>query len=608
MTHTYIPQFKPRTPKPQKEKIIWGFDIETAEQNKQFICAVFVTHCHTTNQIKKRICKTKTQVKTFLDSLNPCKNCIVATNLAFDFFGVIGLHESQLFRQQERNGILYAIKYKNPTKSYKSYLMFYDTTRYMSATVETLGKICGIEKLPHPTCFGTKPVTQQQWDELLHYCTNDAYISQQFFYRFIYRYCQEKGLQVKTTISAISMQEFRTHYLKKTYTVESPKIHEIAFKSYKGGRVEVFQRGTFHNIQYYDFNSLYPSVMQENVPDPSTSHYCKQVTLWDIENREGMCYIEAYQEYRYVPLLSIKKDNKLITPTGEIKGYFTFIELRTALKDGLHIYSIGEGVVYTKTVPLLKEFVRDKYAIRLKQKQNKDPMEITTKLIMNGNYGKYGQKYDTQSQILSQQQLTKNVIRNATCISELSHGYFRIDSPASQPPNHSFPAIAAYITAYARIKLYNALKQYQDRLIYCDTDSLFLTQGKHIPNSTCLGELKHEGDFVKGVFARPKMYGLQEESGVEHIKIKGLKTKINLTRMSQIVQGNKITEQHFVKLRTVLSSKPHHKFGTLLPNQIIEKEKRFNPNDTKRDWNDIPFIEQEQHISYPLHLTEHDYT
>jgi len=600
----YNPVFKPRKPKQSRPKYVWGFDIETTGKKNDFVLAVFT--CVEYNETC--VCDTKEQVKEFIDSLNPLDNIIVATNLGFDFFGVIGLDESQLFRQQERNNILYAIKYKNPTKSYKGYLMFYDTVRYMACSVEKLGQIVGIPKLPHPTCFGKRPQTKKEKQELLSYCHNDAQISQRFFKRFIYDYCYEKGLQIKTTISATSMDEFRTYYLKKQIRVESPIIHQCCFQSYKGGRVEVFQRGTFRNVQYYDINSLYPSQMCKQLPDPNHSYYVKQCSLWHIMNREGVCYIEGYQEYRYIPLLCVKHEKKLVFPTGELKGYFTFIELCEALTDGLHLYTIGEGVIYTRTDTFLKQFVEDKYRIRLQQKKNNDPMEVTTKLIMNGNYGKYGQKYETQSKIVSIHQLTRKMVLQATKIEELSHEYFRIDEPSTQPPTHSFPIWASYITAYARLTLWKLLRQYENRLIYCDTDSLFLTDGAHIPNSSMLGELKHEGDFIYGTFARPKMYGLVDSERKETIKIKGMKSKIGYTEMKQVLLGKKLTEQHFVKLRTALNSKPHHTKGVLTPNQIIEKEKGFNPNDTKRDWNNTLFNETVQEFSHPLHLTESDYT
>jgi DNA polymerase elongation subunit (family B) len=486
--------------------------------------------------------------------------------------------------------------------------MVYDTLRYFATSVEKLAKTINMKKMEHPPCFTNHPKNKKEMKELVIYCKNDADISQQFFSKIIFQHCIKEQVPLKTTISAIAMQEFRTHDLKVSLPVESPQIHDVAFKSYKGGRVEVFQRGTFENVQYYDFTSMYPAVMRNEVPDPRYTYYCQQVSLWDIYNREGACYVEGFQEYRYVPLLMQKMEGKLIAPTGTIKGYHTFIELREALKNGFHITHIGEGVVASRTVQLLKSYVERKHQERRIQKQNNDPLEVMTKLTMNGLYGKFGQKYDTQSKIISENQLTKKMVQKATSIHELSHGFFRIDEPASQPPNHSFPLIASYITAMARIKLWETMNIYQDRLLYCDTDSAFLTNGEHLPDDTTLGGFKHEGDFKWGTFARPKMYGLVDYEGNETIKIKGMKSRIGYDEMKHVMKGKKLVEEHFVKLRTALGSKTHHKFGVLLPNQIIEKEKGFNPNDTKRDWGNEQFDETRQDYSHPLHLTQNDYS
>ena len=84
--------------------------------------------------------------------------------------------------------------------------------------------------------------------------------------------------------------------------------------------------------------------------------------------------------------------------------------------------------------------------------------------------------------------------------------------------------VAAFVTAYARLKLYSALELLDDNVLYFVTDSVMYCSptGSHIlpvDNSDMLGawadELKKSPDdyFTEFVSAGPKTYALKSSSG-----------------------------------------------------------------------------------------------
>lgn len=62
-------------------------------------------------------------------------------------------------------------------------------------------------------------------------------------------------------------------------------------------------------------------------------------------------------------------------------------------------------------------------------------------------------------------------------------------------------AIAAHVTAQARLHLYNFLEVLQDRALYCDTDSVFFLDGPNdvkLETGDFLGQLTDELDAWPG--------------------------------------------------------------------------------------------------------------
>ena len=88
--------------------------------------------------------------------------------------------------------------------------------------------------------------------------------------------------------------------------------------------------------------------------------------------------------------------------------------------------------------------------------------------------------------------------------------------------------IAAFTTAYARLKLYDLLDLLQDRVLYYDTDSVIYVHKPGEPDpplGNYLGDLTDElnGDYITSfVSGGPKNYAYRTKSGKTDTKIRGI--------------------------------------------------------------------------------------
>jgi len=583
--------------KQQKYKKIMGFDIETSGSNNDFVLACFYS-----DDIRK-VCRSKQEVIDFLDSSNTIRSYkIYATNLQFDFLGTL-YENSDKWSLCERNGTIYSFKWyqdQDENGILKNSVTFLDTMRILPFSVEKLGKILGVPKMDHPSCFAKVPKNLTEELELTKYCMNDAKISYLFIKNIVVPFLDKYNIPLKTTIGSISLADFRTNFLEDPIFQETEEKREIAFKSYYGGRTETFQRGLFKNVFCFDVNSLYPSAMLEQLPDPNRSHHRPVGDLKNINKFEGVSevLVEVPTSLK-IPPLPYKRNGRLIFPTGTFKGYYNHIELRNAMKYGVRILGIYEQLIFTQKKAFFKPFIEHHYKERLDLKAIKSPLEVMEKAIMNNLYGKFAFNYKKGNSLIPEHDLDFNKhISTADYIEPCSNGkFFNVQDKDVKPPVYSFPIWSSYITSIARIKMYEYLadQRIQDKILSTDTDSIFIKDyANEIPTSNELGAMKLEDGYPveKGYFIRPKFYNTHKP------KCKGVRFTDD-SQFFSILKGEPIAQERFIKFRTAVRSSVSGKYGKLVPNQVIEMEKQLDLEDTKRLWA-IKFNPFEEQYSKPI--------
>jgi len=580
---------------------IFGFDIETADDNKSFVMASL----YDIQKEKAYLFYKKENLIRALKKKRFKNSIIVASNLNFDFFGLMFSQKEMLqFTTQFRGSdLVYAFSYiykKNYTKRKGQSgnfgkITFIDTYNYCRMSVEQYGKLLGIPKLDKPDFLGQFPKTYEEFKILKEYNIRDSEISAKYL-RFLYDAFELLGATPKMTIASTSMSLFRNKYLKDAFFQLKKKDLKNIFKAYYGGRVEAFKRGKIETQKlitesgeeiinkwnYYDFNSLYPSVMLNDFPNPNTMHHQHKNTVRYINNYEGVSHVEIFcPEMRY-PLLPVKTTDKLLFPTGNFQGWYSHVELREAVRLGYTIKEVKETYYFTETCSPFKEFVNDLYKIRRKYQSDKDengvsnPMESVVKLLLNANYGKYGQKFENRDNWTPFNHTEEEL--NALPDFERVGDFLRIKEKDGTPAVFCIPIWALYVTAYGRLKLHKAISEHN--AIYCDTDSL-ITLDK-IQESTKLGELKLEMTINNGIIVKPKFYAFQGtdmQSGepVEYVKMKGVGVRMSFPQFCSFMVNPEVAYMKFTKFKEAIRRK-------LIPNEIQNITKHLSLEDNKRIW------------------------
>jgi hypothetical protein len=180
-----------------------------------------------------------------------------------------------------------------------------------------------------------------------------------------------------------------------------------------------------------------------------------------------------------------------------------------------------------------------------------------------------------------------------------------------QDTNHSNIAVAAFTTAYARLKLYELLDQLQERILYFDTDSVIFTakDGEYIPPlGPYLGDLTNEiaeyGDqcyishFVSG---GPKNYCIviqNPTTSEQHYKcrVKGIclnfeaEKHVNFSSIRELVRNrveNKEEETEIYVPQLLFRTNQHGEVSTAniqKKYRVVYDKRRLLP-----DYTTIPF-------------------
>ena len=573
----------------KNNKEIYGFDVETCNKNKTFLCATLYSDNpnFTKTFYNKRDCIEYFKLKRFKSSI------IATTNLGFDFNALFfNEPEAMEFLPCWRGSHLIFEKshigdkkfYLKNEKKTRRTITFLDTLNYASLKVEELGKILNIPKLKTPSFIGERPNNNKEWNELITYNIRDAEISMKFI-KFIYGVFHKLGATPQLTIASSAMSLWKNRFLDKTYTRHFINQLMDEFKAYYGGRCEVFKRGEIRNYKYYDYNSLYPSCMIKEYPEPNTLKVKYGSSLEFIESYEGISKVDMECPNMYIPLLPYRTDDKLLFPVGNFSGWYSHLELRKALTLGYIIKKVHTSYYFLKTCFPFRDYVKELYRERKYYQSAGSSVEKIIKLLMNGLYGKFGQKFINRDRWIPMPETIEEfneLIKKYPDVEEINE-YLRIKQKFTEPKPFCVPIWALYTTAYARLKLFSLLNKSSPA--YCDTDSIIT---KHsLDTSLRLGDLKLEDRIKYGILIKPKFYGFRNDKGEEKVRIKGLSSDMSIENLRNFSINPTMTFNKFCKFKEGLRR-------GFIPNEIIDVTKTFSLEDNKRVWPEMFSMENLQ--------------
>lgn len=397
---------------------------------------------------------------------------------------------------------------------------------YPSPNLATIGKTIGFKKLDKPEYLGKRsPQTEAEKAYFREYAIQDAkicYMASKLIYSEFNTF--------RSTCAGLAVRVFKRDFcFIKKFHKYGHELNEKFRLSYHGGRTECFIRGTnFENLTDYDVNSLYPYVMFTkefpNVCDKM--QYSNDIDL----EKEGLTYctisVDSYFPLTCTKIVTFDNIAKLCFPNGKITGLFTNAELRSLEESGEgKILGVKESYYWRNTFNPFKEYIKTYYSKKEQATIEKSPKRQLYKIMLNSLYGKFGE--------------------HGECNTALMYDGLILNKQPSNPKSswyHSVP-IASYITSYARLHLWEIIRNLEpQKVYYVDTDSIFTSHDLSSKIGDKLGQLKIEQKVgpYDACFIRSKFYTCGNT-----VTLKGFRIQDNASQLKlSIYEGNFTRYEH----------------------------------------------------------------
>lgn len=254
-------------------------------------------------------------------------------------------------------------------------------------------------------------------------------------------------------------------------------------------------------IKGYDINSMYPFCMMHDYPE----YLMEDFTM---EKAQGMADVTiSIPHGLYVaPLPWRTTEDSLWYPVGVFRGTWTYDEIRHAESVGATVVKVHHGYGCNSLVRPFDEFITTLYAKRRASKN--DAERLFLKVLMNSLYGKIASK-SCVTRTVSRHTLLNSKNNRIHEVKWIDHQRGLLDY-FTPPPPYVNVCWGAMITANARLLLTRYLEKVNpEKLIYCDTDSLY-ANGHTLPESTELGGMKLEKNAQIMSVIQPKAYRIDD--------------------------------------------------------------------------------------------------
>lgn len=363
------------------------------------------------------------------------------------------------------------------------HLTFIDTTNYVLKPLKSIGADLGLPKLSID--FG-----RADDEALAVYCRRDVEILVLFIRRLLDFIVGNDLGNFQPTIAGLSFSAFRHRFMKHDIVIhDADEVLDLEGDSYRGGRNEARFIGRLKGtVCQLDINSQYPFMMStQKYPIKLVRRWLWGVTaqqLHDLMQKYlviARCLINISQ-----PAIGVKRkingQPKLVFPVGTFEAVLTTPELEWVLEHG-KVLEVSDLALYDGA-NIFEDYVKFFYEKRQEyRKAGNDTYQLMAKIYLNSLYGKFGQKHSlmvplgaSTSQLPAVEDVYDANAGTWTHYVELGGTRWE-QSPDKYYSFDSFPAIASFVTAYARMYLWKLIETAgEGEVFYMDTDSLFTNE------------------------------------------------------------------------------------------------------------------------------------
>lgn len=331
----------------------------------------------------------------------------------------------------------------------------------------------------------------------------------------------------------------------------SYQVAHAARESYHGGQTIAFKTGLFTDVISLDANSMYAHCMMNwELPTGGVTHFIGLPK--NINPNRCLCLAIVHIDNGVFPLLKTKDKNRHVGNfSGTVSGWYWLFELEKQRELG-GTFEVIESYVWKETTDCAKRFAAMCREFRMMDYFG--AMGAIAKLIGNSTYGKFAQMVAAAFLVLSKEEPEGGIPFYEPTTGKVIKSVWYVPSR----PNFSADLThwASFITAKARMVLTDAIQKIGfDRIIYCDTDSIFFER-KYLDSVLSImgneyGQFKIEkGSAERGIIFRaiaPKAYIYPDEDGGFVYKNKGIPAKsisTNITVSGKVsyIQSNALSQ------------------------------------------------------------------
>lgn len=330
--------------------------------------------------------------------------------------------------------------------------------------------------------------------------------------------------------------------------------YKRARKAYYGGRTQVFKPNSEKGYTY-DIHSAYPAALASLRLPTGERTYVRgdEAGAAFASGRPGIYRAGVRVAECFIPPLPIRAKLRNGYPVGKFCGWWTALELQSALDRGAVVERITEGMVWSSSDLVLAPFCKKFWTIRA-DAGAKTPLGIWVKLIINSLTGKMAAKpelerihSDPDAKLFCDAAFDclDGIMCGMGCCKHRCTGRCGKLTPMAgcdlpiflkkyeQLSSHSHVEWSAYLTSYTRAELLRFAGDGADA-VYCDTDSLFCERERHDGVGDDLGEWGLDAVYKGFEGLAPKTYRYYEADGTPHGASKGIPDAVaNFDRLRQ---------------------------------------------------------------------------
>lgn len=465
---------------------------------------------------------------------------LVAHNIVFDMAVMHAFHELK-----DKGWILQSLYSKATTSIFRwkdgeRRLLGVDNMNLFQGKLERWGKIFNFPKLH--VDFDTVNDA-----DLLTYCKRDVEIMVRSWLEWMQFLDKHELGNFKITIGSTALSAWRHRFMShKVFIHTDERALTLEREAYHGGRTECFWAGERDDGPFYyvDVNNMYGYIL-------SKMEY--PAGIWNYTDKPDISRLLRKLEKQAVvarvlvditdPVFPLLHGNITIYPVGKFITTLTSPELILAFERGWmrDVYTMA----WYRRAPLFSSYIREFHELRMTYRHaGNEGYEQIAKMMMNSLYGKFGQSGFDQRRIgdARDNETWSQIVVNAQThkisrMFALGGGVFE-ETKRGESAN-SFPAIAAHVTAYARLYIFHLMTVAgRQHVYYTDTDSMIVDQQGHdnlkdMLDPDKLGYMKIEHQSQNLAIYAPKDYIMGDRVRVKGVMKDGVMLDRDTVEQSQ---------------------------------------------------------------------------